>query len=187
VSLARVLIQFTAPGTPDIYQGSELWNFTLVDPDNRRPVDFELRRRLLDEITRGDAPFDLRRHQAQLHESRAKLALIARLLKVRRDHASLFLEGDYTPIEAGAALFAFTRRWRDERCMTIARTRFAPAATGDMFATPASLPDELAGRWTSQLTARTVDLERGTNLEDAVREMLLPEGLCCELFLHADG
>ena len=61
-SLSRCLIQFTAPGTPDLYQGDELWNFALVDPDNRRPVDFERRQLLLDEVITGiEAPAESRR------------------------------------------------------------------------------------------------------------------------------
>lgn len=185
-ALARVLLQFTAPGIPDIYQGSELWTFTLVDPDNRRPVDFELRSRLLGEIAPEDGTFDVRRHQTHLHDNRAKLALIARLLQVRRDHRQLFLEGDYTPLPVGERLFAFTRRWRDERCMAIARTMFAQGNTEDLSGGE-PLPDELAGTWTSVLTSRSVGLVRGRGLQEVAAEALLPDGVNCELFLQTEG
>jgi (1->4)-alpha-D-glucan 1-alpha-D-glucosylmutase len=184
-ALARVLLQFTAPGIPDIYQGSELWSFTLVDPDNRRPVDFERRNRLVAEIAAGDETFDVRRYQTHLHDNRAKLALIARLLRVRRDHPSLFLEGDYTPLALDSPLFAFTRRWRDEQCMAIARTTIAKPGTETT--TPEPLPHELAGRWRSLLTSRPVDLVRGSPFQDIAGETLLPDGLSCELFLRTEG
>ncbi len=90
-SLAQVLLATTAPGVPDIYQGSELWDLSLVDPDNRRPVDYALRRRLLDEVAwRGPGevwpppPGD---------EGTAKTWLIRHALDVRRSHASAFVAG----------------------------------------------------------------------------------------------
>jgi (1->4)-alpha-D-glucan 1-alpha-D-glucosylmutase len=92
-SLSAKLIQLTMPGVPDVYQGSELWETSLVDPDNRRAVDFDDRRRLLDEIDRPDAkrvPID--------DSARAKLLVTSRALRARRDHTSLFTR--YTPITA---------------------------------------------------------------------------------------
>jgi (1->4)-alpha-D-glucan 1-alpha-D-glucosylmutase len=82
-SISAKLIQLTAPGVPDVYQGSELWETSLVDPDNRRPVDFELRRRLLTEIDSGALP--------PIDESgAAKLLVTSRALRLRRDHANWF-------------------------------------------------------------------------------------------------
>ena len=185
-ALARVLVQFTAPGIPDIYQGSELWSFTLVDPDNRRPVDFELRGRLVGEIAAAEQTSDIRRYQTHLHDARAKLALIVRLLRVRRDHPSLFLEGDYTPVEMGGRVFAFTRRWRNEHCLAIVRTSVAGSGN-ESTSSDESFSAELAGRWSSLLTARTVDLVQGTGLQDAALGTLLPDGLSCELFLRNEG
>jgi (1->4)-alpha-D-glucan 1-alpha-D-glucosylmutase len=184
-ALARVLLQFTAPGIPDIYQGSELWTFTLVDPDNRRPVDFELRSRLVGEVAAGDEPFDLRLYTTRLHDNRAKVALVARLLRLRRDHQQLFLEGDYTPLFPGDRLFAFARRWRAEQCMVIVRTTFATRGT-EQLSGRARLPDELAGTWTSLLTSRSVDLVRGKGVPEVATETLLPDGLSCELFLRTE-
>ncbi|PZQ59139.1 MAG: malto-oligosyltrehalose synthase [Sphingomonas taxi] len=94
--LAQVLLRYTVPGIPDLYQGTELADLSLVDPDNRRPVDYDRRRRLL----AGDAP--------------AKLRLIADLLRLRRAEPDLFADGGYEPATvtgAGAAhLLAFERR-----------------------------------------------------------------------------
>ncbi|MGH7637738.1 MAG: malto-oligosyltrehalose synthase, partial [Gemmatimonadaceae bacterium] len=161
-AIARVMLQFTSPGIPDIYQGSELWSFTLVDPDNRRPVDFDLRAKLLDEMAAPDADgtCDIRASLQPLPDNRAKLALVARLLRVRRDHPSLFTEGDYVPLVfsgASAQSFAFSRRWQNDRCMVIARTRFGWEGSEEQ-AARLLLSHDLAGRWTSVLTSRSIDL-----------------------------
>lgn len=96
-SLAQTLIKLTAPGVPDIYQGSELWDLSLVDPDNRRPVDYKLRRKLLQEAETLDA--------ATIWKNRAeglpKLWLIQRTLELRTRHSEWFgVHGSYEPLKA---------------------------------------------------------------------------------------
>ena len=89
VSIAQKLIQITAPGIPDVYQGTELWEDALVDPDNRRPVDFEVRARLLatlDPVTAVD--------------ERVKLLVTTEALRVRRERPDSFVGGAYRPIHA---------------------------------------------------------------------------------------
>lgn len=103
-SLSVKLVQLTAPGVPDVYQGSELWEQSLVDPDNRRPVDFDLRRRLLGELDAGALPpIDA--------DGAAKLLVTSRALRLRRDRPELFL--DYMPLAASGSaadhLIAFDR------------------------------------------------------------------------------
>ncbi|MEO8549160.1 MAG: malto-oligosyltrehalose synthase [Kofleriaceae bacterium] len=102
-SLAQLLIKLCAPGVPDFYQGSELADLTLVDPDNRRPIDYAARRSALAAVTAGEIGDDLG-HQ--------KLWTIRRVLKLRRDRPALF-EADYTPLAAtgphAARVFAFAR------------------------------------------------------------------------------
>lgn len=94
-SLSAKLLQLTGPGVPDVYQGSELWEQSLVDPDNRRPVDLALRARMLAELDRG-AP------QGQLPSidatGAAKLLVVSRALRARRDHPELFTR--YAPMAA---------------------------------------------------------------------------------------
>jgi (1->4)-alpha-D-glucan 1-alpha-D-glucosylmutase len=97
-ALGQLLLKLTAPGLPDVYQGDELLSLSLVDPDNRRPVDWDRRRRLLDELRRGVAPTD---------ESR-KLWLIMRALVLRRTRAVAFA-GSYEPLDAGSRTIAFLR------------------------------------------------------------------------------
>ncbi len=119
-SLSRITIHLTAPGVPDIYQGDELWNFALVDPDNRRQVDFEGRERVLADIDRADVfdvfddPFD----------HRIKALVTRRLLMLRRSRPQLFACGRYRPLdvvgERAAHVIAFERMDGDDRSVTIA-------------------------------------------------------------------
>jgi (1->4)-alpha-D-glucan 1-alpha-D-glucosylmutase len=85
-SLAQTLIKLTAPGVPDTYQGTELWDFSLVDPDNRRPVDFALRRRLLNEVPRLSVEEIWRRRG----EGLPKLWVMRQALALRRRHPEWF-------------------------------------------------------------------------------------------------
>src|SRR5579883_1637717 len=115
--LSQVLLKIAAPGVPDFYQGTELWDFSLVDPDNRRPVDFAARGRLLaalDEQESADRTGLLRGLLAHWEDGRIKLYLTARALDCRRRHAALFADGDYLPLAAAGArgdhVCAFGRR-----------------------------------------------------------------------------
>lgn len=97
-ALARTLVHCTAPGTPDIYQGDELWNFSLVDPDNRRPVDFSARNALLDSLERD--PPSIAELLATPTDGRLKLHILHSALRCRLQHPSLFAAGAYHPLEA---------------------------------------------------------------------------------------
>ena len=106
-ALAQVLLQLAAPGVPDTYQGTELWDLSLVDPDNRRPVDFDRRRALLDTVG-SLAPADLRTALADPDDPGApKLRVVREALHLRRRLPSVFGPGDggaYAPVSfAGAA------------------------------------------------------------------------------------
>jgi (1->4)-alpha-D-glucan 1-alpha-D-glucosylmutase len=91
-SLAQKLVQLTMPGVPDVYQGSELWEDSLVDPDNRRPVDFEERRTLLDRLDETNEPPPVDASGA------GKLWVVSRTLRLRRDWPDLF--SGYAPLFA---------------------------------------------------------------------------------------
>jgi len=106
-SLAQTLVKVTAPGVPDFYQGSELWDLSLVDPDNRRPVDWALRERLLDglatqsRLERAGLARDLVK---SWEDGRVKLYVIQEALATRRSHQALFQRGDYVPLEVSGGL-----------------------------------------------------------------------------------
>ncbi|MBA2247459.1 MAG: hypothetical protein H0W23_04975 [Chloroflexia bacterium] len=106
-SLGQQVLKLTSPGIPDIYQGTELWDDSLVDPDNRRPVDFEARVALLEAADEPSPLWDDRRSGA------VKLAVTARLLNLRATYAELFAEGDYRPLtvtgECHRHVIAFAR------------------------------------------------------------------------------
>jgi (1->4)-alpha-D-glucan 1-alpha-D-glucosylmutase len=96
-SVALTLLKLTAPGVPDLYQGSELWDLSLVDPDNRRPVDFDLRRRLLSEIDQ----LTTEQIMARMGEGLPKLWTIRQALRIRAVHSRCFgAEGGYSPLWA---------------------------------------------------------------------------------------
>jgi (1->4)-alpha-D-glucan 1-alpha-D-glucosylmutase len=109
----------TAPGVPDFYQGTELWDFNLVDPDNRRPVDFELRRKMLLDLKRtfaclpSEMPARLKQLLDELTTGKIKLYLIWRTLDFRREHRQLFDQGRYLPLSVFGSkqehVFAFAR------------------------------------------------------------------------------
>jgi len=115
-SLAQTLIKLTAPGVPDFYQGTELWDLSLVDPDNRRPVDYALRRRLLSELDGMTAEEIWRR----IDEGLPKLWIIHQTLKLRRSRKLLEPESSYRPLvargEKSAHVVAFAR---GERAITV--------------------------------------------------------------------
>jgi (1->4)-alpha-D-glucan 1-alpha-D-glucosylmutase len=96
--LSQVTLKITLPGVPDFYQGSELWDLSLVDPDNRRPVDLALRASVLQAIGTN---IDWRELAHKWSDGRIKLAVIHRLLALRRQFAEILVNGSYQPLEVG--------------------------------------------------------------------------------------
>lgn len=126
-ALAQLVLKLTCPGVPDFYQGTEVWDHSLVDPDNRRPVDWALRRRLLETLTPPARPTsngrdsggEATRHVAtdlldKWHDGRIKLFVTAVGLQWRRMHASTLMDGEYVPLEVDGVrsihLIAFARQ-----------------------------------------------------------------------------
>jgi len=165
-ALARIVIHLTAPGTPDLYQGDELWNFTLVDPDNRGRVDYDTREAALTRLADtakwlGDgATIDATEH-------RLKLLITHRLLEARRSVPSLFADGRYEPLAARGVrsehVVAFTRTEGDRAVVTIApRLLGALEAAGEQADawwgdTTVSLPERLRDRcWRGAIDGREI-------------------------------
>ena len=130
-SLAQVALKVASPGVPDIYQGCELEDLSLVDPDNRRPVDFALRARLLaqlgERLAAGPAERRALAHElsapASLADGRAKLLLLRESLRLRREEAALFLRGSYEPLviegRHAAHVVAFARRYENRSIVCV--------------------------------------------------------------------
>jgi (1->4)-alpha-D-glucan 1-alpha-D-glucosylmutase len=126
-SLSQTIIKLTAPGVPDLYQGTELWDLNLVDPDNRRPVDFGMRTKYLREIKArvGAGVLALITElRATEHDGRIKLFLICMLLKARKRHMELFEKGSYAPLKVSGQrrdhIIAFSRHHGTTWALTIA-------------------------------------------------------------------
>jgi len=101
-SLAQVLLKTTCPGVPDFYQGTELWDFSLVDPDNRRPVDFAKRRRLLDDLIRQEVRGQqslARQVLSSWEDGRVKLYVTCKALNCRSSYRDVFRDGQYIPLQ----------------------------------------------------------------------------------------
>jgi (1->4)-alpha-D-glucan 1-alpha-D-glucosylmutase len=135
-ALAQKAVQLTVPGVADTYQGSELWDLSLVDPDNRRPVDYDARRRML--ATEGLPAVD--------DTGAAKLHLVAALLRLRRDRPQAFLGTSYAPLDAGPRAVAFVR---GDEVVTVAPVRALDVERHGWGEDAVTLPD---GRWTDVLT-----------------------------------
>jgi (1->4)-alpha-D-glucan 1-alpha-D-glucosylmutase len=159
-SLAQVVLKVTAPGVPDLYQGTELWDFALVDPDNRRPVDYGERRARLAElaILQGEVLHErIATARARPADGTLKLLVTMRALAHRRRHRDLYERGSYLPLVAegprARQIVAFARVARDGRAAITVTGRFfapldfgvpAPAGKGDWDETRLRLPEELA-------------------------------------------
>lgn len=147
-SLSAKLLQLLGPGTPDVYQGTELWDLSLVDPDNRRPVDYAARRALLSRLDGGWMP--------QVDDSgAAKLLLVSRALRVRRDRPELLTR--YTPLETVGAASAHALAFDRGGAIAVAtRLPVGLAARGGWGDAAVLLPRRVGGAWRDELTGRTV-------------------------------
>ena len=163
--LAQVALKVGSPGVPDFYQGSELWDLSLVDPDNRRPVDFERRRRVLDslEVLLGLPPAERTPAVAELmtgwEDGRIKMLVTTAGLRLRRDWPDVFLSGRYIPlvtdVTVPSGLLAFARMVDDRAALFVAPRLTSPLVAaagpvplgGDAWKTSRIiLPPELHGR-----------------------------------------
>ncbi|EWM11628.1 malto-oligosyltrehalose synthase [Kutzneria sp. 744] len=144
-SLGQKLVQLAGPGVPDVYQGTELWDFSLVDPDNRRPVDFEQRAALLARIDDGWLP--------EIDASgAAKLLVTTRVLRLRRERPELFQGYRPVPAQGPAAEHALAFSRGDRLVAVCTRLPIGLASAGGWRDTVLPLP---AGEWTDVITGRS--------------------------------
>ncbi|MGQ0713940.1 MAG: malto-oligosyltrehalose synthase [Gemmatimonadaceae bacterium] len=188
-ALSRLLVHLTAPGTPDIYQGDETWNFTLVDPDNRRPVDYDARSAVLDRVEATLAPpnaaitcADMLREVA---DGRLKMHVTRTALRLRRQMPDLFSGGSYQPLsgrgDQASHLLGFMRRSKEATALTAVTRRPFVLGAGEI---PAGLAwgdaaiilqgGDVSRRWRCVLTDRTVEGHvAGGDVSLALREVFL--------------
>jgi (1->4)-alpha-D-glucan 1-alpha-D-glucosylmutase len=145
-SVAQTLVKLTATGVPDIYQGSELWDLNLADPDNRRTVDFTLRGQMLAEARGLSAEEAWRRRESGL----PKLWLIRKVLELRQRHPALFGNaGSYEPLPVSGGEAQRVLAYMRGGAAIIVAPRLAGALNGDWTDTRVELPE---GRWNNVLT-----------------------------------
>lgn len=158
-SLAQVLLKYTCPGMPDLYQGCELWDLSLVDPDNRRPVDYSLRRSYIDKQQNWKELWTDR------YNGNIKQRLIAILLKNRLENAALFNQGEYVPLKIKGKyktnVFAFARHFEGKWHVSVVPLHFAGIfATGaeqvhfNWDDTRVVLPESAPFSWENLLTGK---------------------------------
>ena len=173
--LSQALVKIAAPGVPDFYQGTELWDLRLVDPDNRGPVDFSRRRRLLQELAEREPAGRLalvRELLARPEDGRVKLFLTWKALRFRRDRRELFASGDYLPLSASGEkrehVLAFARRKGKEWAIAAVPrlvTRLGPPETFPLGEKAWGsrggivLPEGYPDRWTCLFTGEPVRTE----------------------------
>jgi len=150
-SLSMKLLALTAPGVPDLYQGSELWDLSLVDPDNRRPVDFELRGRLLDELDALGAAAGRVAWQRR-DEGLPKLLLVHRALGLRAERPELFAGASYEPLPASGAAAGHVVAFCRGGGAVVVVPRLSHGLRGNWGDTAVELP---AGRWVDRVGGRT--------------------------------
>jgi (1->4)-alpha-D-glucan 1-alpha-D-glucosylmutase len=178
----------TSPGNPDIYQGTELWDFSLVDPDNRRPVDYGIRLRLLTELDHRAEAGDLVSLCAELlqefQDGRIKLWTTMQALRFRRDRRELFQTGKYTPLQPTGPkrenLLAFAREHNGQVAI-VAVPRFSYELSAGSVLPP------VGDIWSSTeipVPSRTAEFLENVFTGERVRVTPTRTLLCRELFAH---
>jgi (1->4)-alpha-D-glucan 1-alpha-D-glucosylmutase len=194
-SLSQTLIKIASPGVPDFYQGTELWDLSLVDPDNRRPVDFEKRRAMLAGIREEEDSNIDRLIQDLLstrEDGRIKLFLIYRALKARNTSRDIFRKGDYLPLESGGRfgrhVIAFARKYGQQWAMVMA-PRFLghlvqegdfPLGRHVWQDTEVVMPDGAPAAWRNVITSEDLSAGKALSVGDILRSfpvaLLMGEG-----------
>jgi (1->4)-alpha-D-glucan 1-alpha-D-glucosylmutase len=187
-SLAQRVLMITSPGNPDIYQGTELWDFSLVDPDNRRPVDYALRQRLISELDHTAEAGNLPELCAELlkhyEDGRIKMWTTMQALRLRRDRRDLFHAGRYLPLQASGPkskhVVAFGREHHHQVAI-VAVPRLSYTLAGAAVRAP------LAALWESTeipVPPHTAEFMENVFTGEKVRVTAQRTLLCGEIFAH---
>ena len=168
-SLSQVLLKYASPGVPDTYQGTELWDLSMVDPDNRRPVDYNLRSDFLKEV-KEKSETDILKLIDELFSTKEtgkiKLFLTHRILQAIKENLAIFKKGDYQPLEVTGkfqnCMVAFARSFEDKVAIAIAPRFFTKLVQpgkypiGEIWAdTQIKLPQN-SSKWRNYITNQTI-------------------------------
>ena len=170
-SLAQTLLKATAPGIPDVYQGCEYWDLSMVDPDNRRPVNYAQRRdalRMLEPPDTAHRNTLLRQLTGNVLDPSIKLYVLAQSLRTRRSMADVFTKGSYQPLvvrgERKHALLAFRRSWQHQEAIVLVSLRIANLPLNNFLPlgepcwkdTRVVVPNAEGTQWTNAFTQQTI-------------------------------
>lgn len=194
-SLTQLILKLTVPGVPDFYQGTELWDFNLVDPDNRRPVDFELRDRQLTELIEASHA-DPEQFASQLSQrwpdATIKLWITTQGMNLRGELSDVFTHGEYIPLTAAGPaadyVIAFARKFEDKCVIAIAPLRYYQLCSGKGIAslkqdngtshaarlwgdTTITLPSDIGRSWRCRLSGRTFQSDDSADATLSVAEL----------------
>jgi (1->4)-alpha-D-glucan 1-alpha-D-glucosylmutase len=172
-SLTQVLLKITAPGIPDIYQGSELWNIRYVDPDNRRPVDYAIPKKYLQQLVtlqNIDPAAVLAFVSGKKQEGLEKLFVTWKALQCRKQFSELFTHGAYYPLYTSkqAGIIAFARQYKKEWALILAPvsdTMMIPKEMKLLKGIFLALPDGAPETWTNAFTGETISAQNNLPLD----------------------
>ncbi len=178
-SLSQVVLKVLLPGIPDFYQGCEFWDLSLVDPDNRRPVDYDSRRESLQEVmSHKDRPGFLRQLWRNREDGLIKMFLIWITLRIRRDYRKVFEKGEYLPATVAGprknSIIAFMRTFKEQRIL-VAVPRMLTGVVNenqtlgqaDWLNTRIILPGDEMGGWVNLVTGQSENLRMEVPAEEA--------------------
>ncbi|MEA2337495.1 MAG: (1-_4)-alpha-D-glucan 1-alpha-D-glucosylmutase, partial [Thermoanaerobaculia bacterium] len=161
-SLSQVVLKAMAPGAPDFYQGTELWDFSLVDPDNRRPVDYPSRNAML-QTMKAARSLSIESLLRRWQDGRIKMFVTWKVLEARARHAELFRDGSYEPIDVGENIVAFTRRLKGEAIVVAVPRLMANLLRPGTFPIGNFWPENsiaLPGSWRNLFTGENLEGDR---------------------------
>lgn len=182
-SLVQVLLKFTCPGVPDVYQGCEFWDLSLVDPDNRRAANYQKRHTALQQFAGKDANALLPELWENRFDARIKLWLTHQLIQLRNQQPYLFTEGEYLPLEVTGRykdhVIAFARRHRQQVFVVVAPLHLASLCQQqgrsvlelDWDETRIALPDDATEAWDVLLTGGSEAFDGSMAVKDLFRLM----------------
>lgn len=182
-SLAQTLLKVTCPGLPDMYQGTELWDLSYVDPDNRRPVDYDLRKSFLGDLVAHDPAGNKQKLQElarNYSNGKIKMYTLYKALKIRRENPELFEKGEYMPLRVSGAegILAFARRKGDRWLVVVVPVLVTPLFQKESLSPKSKvlesamvhLPRKAPGQWENIYTGDQVEGNAGIDLEPLLKE-----------------